>query len=62
MMFNENTAALWLAVIGVVLAFILWAFGAIPWWAIFLGALAAPVGVAVLVLVFALLWSASGSH
>lgn len=62
MMIDTKRAVIALALLGLIIGFVLWAFALIPWWAIFLGALAGPIGAAIIVLIFAILWTAGGSH
>jgi len=51
------------AVLGLVIALLLWWFGVVAWWAIPLVAVLAPVGIfAAIVSTLYVLWTASGSH
>jgi len=51
------------AVLGLVIALLLWWFGVVAWWAIPLVAVLAPVAIFVAIVgTFYVLWTASGSH
>jgi len=62
-MMIPNRVLICLALFGVIVAGLLWVFGIVPWWAVPLIVVAAPIlGCAVLTLLFYAVWIASGSH
>ncbi len=62
-MMIPNRLLIFLAVFGFAVAWVLWIFSVVPWWALPLVIIAAPVvsGV-ILIILFYALWIASGSH